>query len=165
MVLKAGYLATDFAMFNPSYGVGSTFPSVAFQNATHNGPNTGLGGGTYFWMLTFYGWATGSGFVNDRFGKADMKFICLEQGGCSPTVPNGFIDLGIVYRVNGGTAFPVTAQASRAVAGNGTLNAAGGISLTGLASTDTVEFGVRVSAAGGGDQLNVANLTVLALNF
>jgi hypothetical protein len=164
MILRAGSLATDFKMHNPAYGTGSQFPSVAMQNGTHTGPNTSLSS-TEFWFIAYYGWATGSGYASDRFGKSDVNFVCFEQGGASPTSPNGFVDLEIVCRINGGSSFTVTAQGTRATAGNGTLNASGSVALSGLNSTDVVEFGVRCTGNFAGDQLNVANLSVIALNF
>ena len=165
MTLTAGKIATDYQVFNTG-APASLFPVMAYQNAQEpSSPMTGFGGSpTYFWMITYWGWATGSGFVQDRFGKSSMNFLCLENGGCTPTV-SGWVDLEIVCRINGGSPFQINPYAVRAISGNGSLNINGAVNLTGLGSTDTVEFGVAIKAASGSDQWNVANLTVLALNL
>jgi sulfur carrier protein ThiS len=163
--LETPKLSTLAALYNTGTPA-NTFPVVGYQNAQEpSSPMTGFSGvGTDFWMITYYGWATGSGFALDRFGKADMLFVCLENGGCTPTAL-GWVDLEIICRVNGGSPFQVNPYAVRAIAGNGGLNINGAVLLSGLGSTDTVEFGIRIKANSGSDQWNVGNLTILAHNL
>ena len=151
-------------MFNDA-SPANTFASTAFQNAEHSGPTDTLGAiGTEFWLISYYGWGHTSGGYQSRFGKADMNFVLFENGGCTPA-PLAWVDLEIICRINGGAMFQVTGYAQRAIPGNGSLNIVGGLNITGLTSTDEVEFGVRAKSPDDASTLNVANLTVVALNF
>ncbi len=164
--LKAGYVATDFGVYNVAHGVSSTSPTSALQTAEDGTHRTNMTGTVTIWMLTFYGWATGTGYVNDRFMRSAMKFVCWENGGCTPAGTFGsYVDLEIVYRVNGGATLQVNPYAVRAIAGNGSLNINGALHLTGLVGSDIVQFGVRVKGGVSADQFNVANLTVMAINL
>lgn len=164
--LEASSFRSDCALYNagsPSNKMGAS----SWQNAQADNGGSGyssLGGGTDIWLSTFYGWSHAGGAYANRFGKASMQFDCFENGGCTPA-SGSYVDLAIIYRVNGGTVYQVTPFSARAIAGNGTLNHVGGVEITGLSGGDTVEFGVRVSSDNASSQLNVTNLTVRCFNF
>jgi hypothetical protein len=163
MTLTAAKTATDTEFFNTGT-TNSTFPSVAYQQHEDSTVRTSLGvSGTVVPLTTFYGWATGTGFVNDRYGKSNMNFISMCNAG--GTVATGsYLDLEIVYQLNGGAVVQVTPFASRALDDNGSLNLSGGLNLTGLTSTDQVTFGIRAKSDDNTTSLNVVSLVTLAIN-
>lgn len=166
MDLAAGVMATDYQLYNSGLGASSTFPVVGYQVAEDGTHRTGLQSSPQeIWMINVYGWATGSGYALDRFGKSDMCFLCFENGGAS-VVSGGLVNLEIIWNLNGGATQQVNPFATGATNNNGSLNINGTLKITGLSSTDTLAFGVRVSASSSdSDQFNVANLTVIALNL
>jgi hypothetical protein len=163
MTLTAAKTATDTEFFNTGT-TSSTFPSVSFQRHEDGTVRTSLGvGGTVVWLTTFYGWATGTGFVNDRYGKSNMNFISMCNAGGTVAL-GSYLDLEIVYNLNGGATIQVTPFASRALDNNGSLNLSGGLNLTGLTSTDQVNFGIRAKSDDNATSLNVVSLVTLAIN-
>jgi hypothetical protein len=163
MTLTAAKTATDTEFFNAST-TNSTFPSVSFQEDFDGTTRTNLGvGGTVVWMTTYSGWATGTGFTNLRFGKSAMNFIAIYNGG-GTVAAGSFLDLEIVYNINGGATIQVTGFAVRATDDNGSLNCAGGLKLTGLLGTDIVNFGVRAKSDDAATSLNAILLVTMAIN-
>ena len=163
MTLTAAKTATDTEFFNTGT-TNSTFPSVAYQRHEDSTVRTSLGlSGTVVQLTTFYGWATGTGFVNDRYGKSNMNFISMCNAG-GTVAAGSYLDLEIVYQLNGGAVVQVTPFASRALDDNGSLNLSGGANLTGLTSTDQVTFGIRAKSDDNTTSLNVVSLVTLAIN-
>lgn len=163
MTLTAAKTATDTEFFNPG-ATNSTFPSVAFQRHESSTGWSSLGlGGTEIWLTTFYGWSTGTGFVNDRYGKANTNFITMCNAGGS-VAGGSYLDLEIIYSLNGGAAVQITPFASRALDDNGSLNLTGGVNLTGLSATGYVTFGVRAKSDNAATALNVVSLVTLSIN-
>lgn len=166
MIVKAGKFYVDSVCANEDYP-SNTMPIVGFQQAEDGTHYTGmLSSPLELPLVTFVGWGVGSGYSEGRFGKSTMRFLCAENGGCSPNVsPVSYVDLKISYRINGGSWSDVTPFSTRALPGNGTLNSNGGVIISGLSETDEIEFGVRVNSDHNSSQLNVVNLSVSAFNL
>lgn len=172
--LTAGLLGTAVAMFHPD-NPDRTFPSVAMVQGEDNTPKTNLGGlatdGTEMYFFSFHGWG-GTGFAENRFGRSNPSFMCVASGDFTPSSTGGaplggsICDCEIIYRV--GTSGPwlkMGGQAGRAVYGNGFWSTVGGVKLSGLTSTDEVQFGLRYKSDNNASQMNVSFLDVLCLNF
>jgi hypothetical protein len=92
-----------------------------------------------------------------------MNFISMCNAGGTVAL-GSYLDLEIVYNLNGGATIQVTPFASRALDDNGSLNLSGGLNLTGLTSTDQVNFGIRAKSDDNATSLNVVSLVTLAIN-
>lgn len=169
--LEASFIATDSTFYNTADPT-KVMQAVTWQHAYSD--NGGAGWNNMditpieVWMMTFYGWtnASGSADVTNRFGQSDAQFTCIENGGCTPAV-GGYVDLEIIYRINGGATVQVTPFAARVTtaSGSGSLNISGGVSPGGLAGGDTIEFGVRLKGFLAADMVNVVDLTVSCVNI
>lgn len=166
--LEAGSISTSSTLYNTANPSNKMKTVVWRQGQADNGGSgyTNLNGaGLDIWLVTFYGWGHGSGTVDNRFGKSTMTFDASHNGGCTPASGSGWVDIRIIYRVNGGAKQYVTAFVDRSISGLGSLSSSGGVEIAGLASGDTVEFGVEAKAYAAGDKLNVSNLTVRGFNL
>jgi len=167
-LLEASSIRTDCTLYNAANPSNKCKSVVWRQGQADNG---GAGytalhsGGLDIWLCTFYGWGHGSGTVDNRFGKSTMSFDASHNGGCTPASGSGWVDIRIIYRINGGSKQYVTAFVDRSISGVGSLNSAGGVEISGLGSGDVVEFGVEATAYATGDKLNVTNLTVRGFNL
>jgi hypothetical protein len=145
MVLQAAKTASNSTVFNSGHGVGSTFPAFCARRG-YNGSGHDIDGSEYISLLTAYGWASGSGFATDRFGKSTMVFQVNIKGSFSITDLGAGLshaDIRAVFRINGGSWQPAT-EAARATTGNGGASVGDVIEVSGLAGGDVVEFGAEV---------------------
>jgi hypothetical protein len=165
--LEAASIRTDSALYNAGNPANKCKTVVWRQGLADNGGSgyTTITAGIDLWLTTFYGWGHGSGTVDNRFGKSTMTFDCSQVGGSTPTSPNGWVDVYIIYRVNGGAAQLITPFACRAISGNGSLNSNGAVEIGGLGAGDVVEFGVRAVGYLSTCKLNVTQLTVRGYNL
>jgi hypothetical protein len=167
MTLVAGKIATDFAMFNRAT-LGSTFPSSAVQQGTADNGGMGYSNltvtGTAVYWLTFYGWNTGTGFAENRYGKANARFLCMLNG-AAHAAAGSYIEFEIVFRVNGGSLVQVNPFVHSVMPGNPSLSLASGCAIDGLGGDDYVEFGVRAKSPDNASLVDVMAMTVVALNF
>jgi len=170
--LEASFIATDSAFYNPA-DPAKVMQAVTWQHATDDNGGPGWNNMDItpieVWMVTFYGWTNASGLadITNRFGQSDAQFTCIENGGCTPVPVGGYIDLAIIYRINGGATVQVTPFDVRvtAASGSGSLNISGGVSPGGLAGGDYIEFGCRLKSALPADMVNVVDLTVSCVNI
>jgi hypothetical protein len=170
--LEASFIATNSSFYNTADST-KIMQAVTWQHAYSDNGGSGWNNMDItpieVWLITFYGWtnASGSADITNRFGQADVQFTCIENGGCTPVVVGGYVDLEIIYRINGGATVQVTPFAARvtAASGSGSLNIAGGASPGGLAGGDIIEFGVRLYGALPADLVNVVDLTVSCVNI
>lgn len=165
--LEAASIRTDSSLYNAANPANKCKSVVWRQGRADNGGSgyASITGGIDLWLTTFYGWGHGSGTVDSRFGKSTMTFDCSQSGGSTPTSPNGWVDVYIIYRVNGGSTQVITPFAARAISGNGSLNSNGSVEIGGLGAGDVVEFGVRGVGYLAGCKLNVTELTVRGYNL
>ena len=100
----------------------------------------------------------------NRFLKATTVFDLCTSGGY--TVASGsYADTELVYRKNGGAWTQINPIASRSLDNDGFFNVAYKVAISGLASGDTLEFGVRHKAPNAATSINFVDLQVAALNL
>lgn len=143
--LEAPKIATVAELYNTSYP-SSTFPVFSGKGTIYQ-PNTTIYDWVYDSLITVYGWATGTGFATDRFGKSTMVFIAMGQLAFNPYftyIPYGYC----IYRINGGgwNGFGPTAACDYY---SGDASLTGIATISGLSSTDVIEFGVAAYPGGG----------------
>jgi hypothetical protein len=157
---RAGLFPTGSSVYNKDYGTSSRFKSEALVKGSLG--VTGLNGNTTdaFWLTTLYGWATGTGFGADRFGKADMIFEGMMTANFTMSGGTNCI-VQMIYRVNGGAAQPLGAPATANF--NIPFCSCPGAQEVNLSGTDVVDFGLAF-AHGSSIGLANANLTIKCFN-
>lgn len=162
--LQAGKVSNQCLLYHPA-APANTFPGTPTQVGIDGTPHNTLGaGGTVINLVTFYGWAYGTGYREDRFGKATQAFICVANG--AYTIATGsYAETEIVYRVDGGAWQQVNPFVVNTPYGNGNLAVSGVATIAGLTGASVVEFGVRCKSPNNATSVDVVNLTVTALNF
>lgn len=139
--LRATKESTDSQSYNRGAPT-SFFPSVATKSFMMG--TLGVNGFQYVSFLSVSGWATGTGYAVDRFGKADMvfKLLCITN---IQFVAGQSMIFSLIYRINGGAWTDCSPD------GQATFNATTGVignslPLT-LDGTEVIEFGVRFASS------------------
>jgi hypothetical protein len=164
-VLIRGSLSTAAGVFNNAVIV-STMPATAMVTGLNNTPVTSIGTKMPIGpIVTFYGWnKTGhnTGFDENKFGNSTQPFTISINGGYN--VASGDTTLtDIAYRINGGSWVQINAVSQSSTAGF--FGYTVGLKLTSLVGTETIDFGILISASNNATQFNTCQLTVTAANL
>lgn len=159
--VTAGQISTDSVCFNRE-NPGLTFPLFCTSNGFINYTPTSNAAPSWTTFSTLQGWKTGSGFVENRFGKSRVTFIVSAAFGYTFTGGLSNAPLaGIAYRVNGGSW---TDCVDMQPAYNGFVSGSRSFTLT-LQGTDTIEFGVHVEPKSSSPSVGYADCSVCWFNL
>lgn len=161
--LSTGTISNAVQIFNPG-AAANLMNSVASATGSASPGASSMGSGLFYSLVSFFGWASGLGTSNTRFGKSTMTFLCAANyaytlAGANQAVTN------IVYRVNGGSWQNVNPWAVATVGPKSGDSISYAVQISGLTGTEQIDFGTKHADSNSGDTINVTNLSVTALNF
>lgn len=143
--ITASKTGTDSAFFNIGTA-NSTFPAVCHQQSADDTGWVDFDPPIDVWAsFNVWGWATGSGFALDRYGKAATQFIVDLDVSMGYVTQYTYAD--IIYQINGtGDIYVISAVPATVLTGTSQYlqaHVSAAVTIAGLTGSDYVRFGVR----------------------
>ncbi|MBI5768772.1 MAG: hypothetical protein HZA93_13320 [Verrucomicrobia bacterium] len=166
VALSAPLIATAGACFNTGYP-SSTFPTVACQmDSDSTQRNNFPAGGTVVSFFSFWGWQTGTGYANDRYGRSDPRFYVAAVVGFSNIPSGNYASVELVYSTDGGTTWDQVNGIEASIHNPGTfVNVSGAFALAGMSANGRVDLGIRLKSPSSASQFEYGQLMALCFNF
>jgi hypothetical protein len=162
VALDSPLLSTLGAVYNDTFGTSSSFPATASQVNSWSGSASSSALDYIGPISTFYGWATGTGFADNRFAKSTQVFLVIASGNFGLYSSGDAGNAQLCYRIDGGAWMGV--GSNTAVQNFGFFLNAFPIQITGLTGSEQIDFGIQYFTSGGAVLLTV-DLCALAFNL
>ena len=165
-VFIRGTLSNVASIFNPAVPANLMSAAEPVNNSISPSASNLTNAGTYFSVVTMYGWNNGTGTVANRFGKAGQTFLVDVNAAIVPAAGDT-IQLVLAYRINGGAWVLITPWEVGYPNPQVGANLSKAVKITGLVGTEAIEFGVRAGTltSNAATAIDVIDMTVVALNF
>ena len=162
--LVSGSVSNGAGIFNsgaPTNTMSSTASTSGGASPFATGMNSG---GLFYSLVSFYGWASGLGGANSRFGKSSQTFLCSANYAFGLASSDQGVT-NIIYRINGGSWNVVNPWAVATIYPKSGDSISYAVTITGLSGTEQIDFGTKHTAGNGASAINQISLVVVALNF